>query len=183
MGGGGGAPGGGGGAPGGGGGGGGGGGPQPRRDVVNLVRKIDILTGDIQITLTQEQTNAIRQALAGVEDEMTLSDEAAQAKYDEIAKLLTSEQMKTQSLVELPRLPRDNRLGTPGYSSPSIPEDLNPFTQQEVKEMLSSLRAKLGGSEDIPDATNGDAALDSGATDKSSSNDAGADDDNQQHPE
>ncbi len=129
----------------GGGGPGGDGGSQGRRDLVNLVRKLDLLTGDIKISLTPEQSDALRQALAGVEDAKTLSNEDAQAKYDELAKLLTSEQMETQKLVELPRLPRDSRLGSPTGPSPDVPPDVNPFGQTEVQDTLKALRLKLGG--------------------------------------
>ena len=39
------------------------GGPRPKRDLTSVVRKIELLTGDVGITLTGDQASAIIDAL------------------------------------------------------------------------------------------------------------------------
>ena len=81
--------GGGGGTGGGGGGMGGGRGPNPKRDLTTLVRKLNLLTDDIAIKLSADQSTALVKGLTGVDEADTFTDDAAKAMHDELLAVLT----------------------------------------------------------------------------------------------
>ncbi len=83
--------------------GGGMGGPNPKRDLTTLVRKLSLLTGKIQITLTAEQAASVTTALADIETSEKMSDEDAKAKYDALMALLDDDQKSTLDAIGLPR--------------------------------------------------------------------------------
>ena len=139
------------------------GGPRPKRDLTNLVRKIDLLTGDVGIALSDDQAASLIAALAEVESAETMSDDDAQAKHDQILKLLDEGQQSKLDVVGLPRRPRGGGRpggggpggggpggGGPGGGGPGGPEqaeDANPFQEETNAEALDRLRQKFAQAE------------------------------------
>jgi hypothetical protein len=117
------------------------GGPRPKRDLTNVVRKIELLTGDVGITFTTDQASAIIDALKAIEEAESMSDDDAQAKHDEILALLDEDQQSQLEAVGLPR-----RRGGGGPGGPPA-EDANPFHQESSAAALSTLRERFGSTE------------------------------------
>ena len=69
-------------------GGGGGWAPSPKRELTTLVRKIDLLTGDIALNLSDDQTAALAQILVQLDSSETMADDDAKAAQDEILAVL-----------------------------------------------------------------------------------------------
>jgi hypothetical protein len=124
-------------------GGGGMGGPNPKRDLTTLVRKLDLLTGDIKITLTAEQSDAVTTALADIEETEEMSDEDAEAKYDVLLAQLDDDQRSRLDAIGLPRPQRGS--GGPGGGSDGAmaAADNNPFQQEANAEALTRLRQRI----------------------------------------
>lgn len=125
--------------------------PQPKRELTMLVRKLDLLTGDIGITLTADQQQALGEALAGVEEAEAMSDDDAKAKQELILAVLDDEQEGRLNAIGLPR--PTGGMGGGGMGGPGggmggmggggqAPE--NPFQQETEGKALASLRQKLG---------------------------------------
>ena len=119
--------------------GGGPGGPNPQRDLTTLVRKLDLLTGDIKITMSAEQCVSVAAALEGIETAEVLSDEDAQAKHDALLASLDDSQRSLLDAIGLPRPPRGS--GGAGGAPPAA--DGNPFQQPASAEALARLRQRL----------------------------------------
>ena len=85
-----------------GGGGGGGRGQNSKRQLTTLVRKLSLLTGDVGIRLSDEQTQSVLDALADVADQETMTDDDAKEKYEALTAILTDEQIAKQENVGLP---------------------------------------------------------------------------------
>ena len=122
-------------------GGGGMGGPNPKRDLTVLVRKIDLLTGDIGLKLSPEQSKSVSTALADVEKADEMSDEDAQAKHDEILALFDDGQKSQLDGVGLPRPQRGAGGGGPGGPPPAPPA--NPFQDEANSAALKNLRQRF----------------------------------------
>lgn len=143
--------------------GGGMGGPQPKRDLASLVRKLDLLTGDVAVTLTSQQAAAISDCLRDVEIAPTMSDDEAKQRHEKLLAVFSEEQKERFSAIELPR-----RGGAPGGGpgmgggmmgkggmggpmmgkggmggGPMQDPNQNPFQQDSVAKALKSLRGKL----------------------------------------
>lgn len=125
--------------------------PQPKRELTMLVRKLDLLTGDIGITLTADQQQALGEALAGIEEAEAMSDDDAKAKQELILAVLDDEQEGRLNAIGLPR--PTGGMGGGGMGGPGggmggmggggqAPE--NPFQQETEGKALTSLRQKLG---------------------------------------
>ena len=84
------------------GGGGGGRGQNSKRQLTTLVRKLSLLTGDVAIRLSDEQTQSVLDALADVADQETMTDDDAKEKYEALTAILTDEQIAKQENVGLP---------------------------------------------------------------------------------
>ena len=138
--------------------GGGMGGPAPKRQLSTLVRKLELLTGDIEIELTAEQAARIDQLLAELSSAETMTDDEAKQKHDELLALLTEEQKEKEQAVGLPMggggggggrggMGMGMMRGGPGGGGPGggQPDDANPFTSDENKKALEALRARVGG--------------------------------------
>jgi hypothetical protein len=123
-------------------GGGGMGGPNPKRDLTVLVRKVDLLTGDIGLKLSPEQSKSVSAALADVEKADEMSDEDAQAKHDEILALFDDGQKSQLEGVGLPRPQRGAGGGSPGGPPPAPPA--NPFHDEANSAALKNLRQRFG---------------------------------------
>ena len=84
------------------GGGGGGRGQNSKRQLTTLVRKLSLLTGDVAIRLSDEQTQSLLDALADVADQDTMTDDQAKEKYEALSSILTEDQIAKQENVGLP---------------------------------------------------------------------------------
>lgn len=138
---------------GGGGMGGGGRGPAPKRDLITLVRKLDLLTGNIGIKLDAEQTAAILKGLAAVEDLESMTDDDAKARIEELTALLKDDQKSQLDDVGLPFGGGGGGGGGPGRGGApgggggiaAPPEfDTNPFKQENALKALKSFRGRFG---------------------------------------
>lgn len=137
--------GGGGGAPGGSRGGGGGGGrggfqPSPTRDLTTLVRELDLLTGDVKITLSAEQAKSVKALLVGIKELPAVEDDAAKQILDEIMGKLTDEQKAKLEAISLPRTRGAGGFGGGGGDSGPT----NPFISDEsAKKAWEDLHGRL----------------------------------------
>jgi hypothetical protein len=132
--------------------------PRPKRDLATLVRKLDLLTGDIGITLSAEQATAVSNCLKDVEKPAEMSDDDAKAKRDQLMAVLNENQ---KARLEAIGLPQPARSGGPGMgpgmpgmdggmpgmmggaAAPKQDEDQNPFQQDAEGKALKSLRERL----------------------------------------
>jgi hypothetical protein len=154
--------------------------PQPKRDLTTLVRKIDLLTGDIAISLTSQQAAAINECLKDVEKSAKMSDDEAKAKHDKLLAIFTDAQKERFESIGLPRpagpaggggmmgmggmmgkgggMPGmgGGMMGKGGSGGPKQDQDQNPFQQEATDKALKSLRdrliAKGGAEKPKPDA-------------------------------
>jgi len=138
-------------------------GPRPKRDLTTLVRKLELLTGDIALTLTAEQAAAVGDCLKDVEKPATMSDDEAKAKHEKLLALFTEPQKARFEAIGLPRPAGRGGApggpggpgGTPGMGGPGgMPgmmgagapkqdENQNPFQQEAEAKALKSLRDRL----------------------------------------
>jgi len=143
----------------------GGGGPRPKRDLTTLVQKLDLLTGDIGITLTAEQAARVNGCLKDVEKPAKMSDDQAKAKHDQLMAMLNETQKARLDAIGLPRPARGGGPGMgggmpgmgggmpgmgggmPGMmgagAAPKQDEDQNPFQQDAEGKAVKSLRDRL----------------------------------------
>jgi len=144
------APGGGGGMPGMGGGGmpgmGGGGGrggrtPSSRRGLTTLVRKLDLLTGDVAVKFSTKQASEIGELLAKATGGEKMTDEQAKTALEAVEAALSDEQ---KVALERVGLPRRRRGGGGGGGGNQAPADENPFTEEDNHTALVSLLKRHG---------------------------------------
>ncbi len=131
-----------------------GGGSNPKRDLTTLVRKMDLLTGEIGIQLNQEQGASLAAALADVEKAEALSDDDAKAKHDAILALLDDAQKPQLDAIGLPRPQRGAGGGGPGGSAgpggpggPPKEAPANPFQDEMNAKSLQNLRERFAAKE------------------------------------
>ncbi|MBC8873959.1 MAG: hypothetical protein H8E44_31345 [Planctomycetes bacterium] len=133
---------------------GGGRGPSPKRQLTMLVRKVDLLTGDVAMNLTDEQGTALAEILGKIKSQETMTDEDATALNEEILAVFDEDQKAKQEAVGLPRGARGGRGGGPGGGGPGgggpggggeQAEDANPFAEEQNAEALDALLGRLGG--------------------------------------
>ena len=143
------------------GGGGGGRGQNSKRQLTTLVRKLSLLTGDVAIRLSDEQTQSLLDALADVADQDTMTDDQAKEKYEALSSILTEEQIAKQENVGLPFRRRSRSggggrggrgggggfggFGGGGGRGGGGDEDANPFASETSGEALDTLVARLRG--------------------------------------
>lgn len=130
----------------------GGRGPSPKRQLTSFVRKIDLLTGDIALNLSDEQTTGLVEILGRMESQESMTDEDATALNEELAALFNDDQNAKQDAVGLPfrRGGRGGGSGGPGGGDEQA-EDANPFTQEQNATALQSLLGRFGPSEPTVD--------------------------------
>ncbi len=154
--------------------------PRPKRDLAALVRKLDLLTGDIAITLTAAQAAAIKDCLKDVEKPAKMSDDDATAKQDRLLAVLNEKQKASLEAIALPKRAASGGPGKggpmpggpgmtssgpgmggsmppgPGMTSsgpaPQADEDQNPFQQDAEGKALKSLRERFASKGTAPKA-------------------------------
>lgn len=121
-----------------------GGGPRPKQQLTTLVRKLELLTGDIALTLTEEQRQAIAKQLDEFSELKTLTDEEAEKKYNELLALFDETQKAKQEAVGLP-FRRGGGGGGGGFGGGGAQPapDANPFESETNANALKSLRERL----------------------------------------
>ncbi len=118
--------------------------PRPARDLATLVRKLELLTGDIAISLSAEQAAKLGECLKDVEKAESISDDEAKAKQEKVLAVLNESQKSRLQAVGLPRpgLPGEPP-GSSGMGAPKQEEPGNPFRQESEAKALKSLRERL----------------------------------------
>lgn len=119
---------------------GGGQGPRPKQQLTNLVRKLELLTGDITLNLTDEQRQAIAKQLDEFAELQTLTDDEAEKKYKDLLAVFDDGQKAKQDAIGLPRGGGGGGFG--GGGTPT-PPDANPFESEANANALKSLRERL----------------------------------------
>jgi hypothetical protein len=129
--------------------------PRPKRDLTALVREIELLTGEVAITLSAEQGASLLASLQDIEKAETMSDDDAKAKHDEILTLLDDGQKARLEAISLPRRRPGGPGGPPGAGGREgarPAEDANPFLEEANAQAISSLRERLGAGKPAGDA-------------------------------
>ena len=122
-----------------------GGGPRPKQQLTTLVRKLELLTGDITLTLTDEQRQAIVKQLDEFAELKTLTDDEADAKYKDLLAVFDDQQKSKQDAVGLPRGGFGGGGGGFGGGGAPPAPDANPFESEANAKALKELRERLGG--------------------------------------
>ena len=125
-------------------------GPSPKQQLTTLVRKIDLLTGDVGLHLTPEQTADVLTAVQKLPNLEKMSDDEATAIHDDLMGVLNEDQKAREAAVSLPR----RRGGGAGATSPGGPAappdpDLNPFKQEENLAAVQSLLQRFGVTSEV----------------------------------
>lgn len=119
---------------------GGGRGPNPKRDLTTLVRKLNLLTDDISLKLTPEQTTALLKGLNGVDAAEKFTDDHAKQMHEELSAILSDDQKAKLDAIGLP-FGRPSGGGGMGSGQPD--PDANPFRQENNSKALKSFRARF----------------------------------------
>lgn len=123
---------------------GGGQGPRPKQQLTTLVRKLELLTGDVALTLTAEQQPEVAKRLDALAELKTLTDDEAEEKYKDLLALLDDAQKAKQDAIGLPFRRGSGGGGGPGGTQP--PPDANPFESEQNANALQTLRDRVKGS-------------------------------------
>lgn len=127
--------------------------PRPKQELITLVRKLDLLTGDIAISLSPQQKLALAECLKDIDAADKMSDEEAKAACDKIQDVLDKDQQARLEAIALPR-PARGAGGPPGLGAPGAKgeakgpaakpdEAANPFKRETEAKALKSLRDRL----------------------------------------
>ena len=124
-----------------------GGQPQPKRQLTTLVRKLELLTGDVAIALTPEQTKAVQTALDELSALEKMTDDEAKATHEKLLALLDEKQQAKQEAIGLPFRRSGGGGGMGGGMGGGAPPDpeANPFADEANATALKSLRDRLSG--------------------------------------
>lgn len=127
------------------GGGGGGQGPRPKQQLTTLIRKLELLTGDIAVTLTDEQRQALAKQLDEFAELKTLTDDDAEKKYNDLLALFDDAQKAKQEAIGLPFRRGGGGGGGGGFGGGGAQPapDANPFESEANANALKSLRERL----------------------------------------
>ena len=120
-------------------------GPNPKRDLTTLVRKLNLLTDDISLKLTPEQTIALVKGLNGVDAAEKFTDDDAKKMYEELFSILSDDQKAKLDAVGLPfgRGAGGSGGGGSGMGGGQPDPDANPFQQENNLKALKSFRGRL----------------------------------------
>lgn len=115
-------------------------GPRPKQQLTSLVRKLELLTSDLSLNLTDEQRQTLGKQLDEFAELKTLTDDEAQKKYDDLLALFDEGQKTKQDAIGLP-FRRGG--GGGGFGGAPQPPDSNPFESETNANALKSLRERL----------------------------------------
>lgn len=123
----------------------GGGQPAPKRDLTTLVRKVEMLTGDITLNLSFEQANAVLKTLENLDTQEALTDDEAKEHHTAVLAILDDTQKAKLEAIGLPRPARGGG-GFGGFGGGGTPPDpnANPFKDENNFKALNGLRAHFG---------------------------------------
>ncbi|MFP6604588.1 MAG: hypothetical protein VB862_18800 [Pirellulaceae bacterium] len=137
-----------------------------RFQLMMLVRKLELLTGDVAIKLSDEQASQVHALLKEIEAAETLSDEDAQQKHDALLALMEDAQKAKTEAVSIPfrRSGSGGRGGSAGNNSggrggssgnsgggnrgASAEDDTNLFREGSSAEAIQALLGRLGPDEE-----------------------------------
>lgn len=133
----------------------GGRGPSPKRQLSTLVRKLELLTGDIAIRLEPAQAETLGKTLAALQAKASMTDDEAKDVYEAVLATLDERQKTQQDSISLPfrRGGGGPGAGGPGGGGPGAggpmggqppAPDANPFAEEEAAKALASLIERLG---------------------------------------
>jgi hypothetical protein len=129
--------------------------------LTTLVQKLELLTGDIAITLSPEQAAAVNDCLRDVEKSAKLSSDEAKAKRNKLMAALNEKQKASLAAIGLPQpahsaapaAASETSSCCGGHSGGSCPtggeaaakqdENQNPFQKDEASKAVKSLRERL----------------------------------------
>jgi hypothetical protein len=111
-----------------------------RFQLAMLVRKLNLLTGDIAITLTADQSRDMHALLKEIESAESLSDEQAQAGHDALLGLLDESQQVKASAVSLPFRRGGGGRGSAGSEDGS---ESTPFREGSGADSIQALLERL----------------------------------------
>lgn len=119
-------------------------GPRPKQQLTSLVRKLELLTGDLNLNLTDEQRQTLGKQLDEFAELKTLTDDEAEKKYNDLLALLDDGQKAKQDAIGLP-FRRGGGGGGGGFGGGGAPPapDANPFESEANANALKSLRERL----------------------------------------
>ena len=136
-----------------------------RFQLMMLVRKLELLTGDVAIKLSVEQAGQVHGLLKEIEAAETLSDEDAQEKHDALLALMEDNQQAKTAAVSIPfrrgsssgRTGSGSRGGSDGNSggsrgggnrgSSAAADDTNLFRDGSSAEAIQALLLRLAPDE------------------------------------
>ena len=125
---------------------------QPKRDLAILVRKLELLTGDVAVVLTAEQAAGLTECLKDLDAAEKLSDADAKQKLDKINALLDDKQKASLQAVGLPFGPRGGfggaKMPAGGAKGERPDADANPFKQDTEGKSLKALRDRAASKAD-----------------------------------
>jgi hypothetical protein len=115
--------------------------PASKRDLTSLVRKVELLTGDIALQISEEQAATVIKNLADLESLEALSDDDAKAKHEELLAIFDDSQKAKFEAIDLPRRAGGGGSGMGGGAPPD--PNANPFKEETNVKALTSLRTRL----------------------------------------
>ena len=113
--------------------------PSSRRGLTTLVRKLDLLTGDVAVKFSTKQASEIGELLAKATGGEKMTDEQAKTALEAVEAALSDEQKVALERVGLPRRRRGG-----GGGGNQAPADENPFTEEDNHTALVSLLKRHG---------------------------------------
>jgi hypothetical protein len=121
---------------------GGGGGAQSKRQLAQLVTKLDLLTAKpLSVTLTEEQRAEVKKQLEGLGEMEDLSDEEAKNRLDALLKVVEKDRATLEAAGY--RWPGAGGGGPGGGMGGFGPPPPNPFKEGDDAKALQSLQKQL----------------------------------------
>lgn len=117
--------------------------PSQKMLLTSLVRKLDVLTGDVAIKLSDAQKEALNKELAELETLEKLSDVQAQKKLEAINAILDESQKVKHAAISLPFGKGGRPGGGGGGGTPNPDPNANPFAEENSLKALKAFRSRL----------------------------------------
>ena len=124
--------------------------PSPKHQLTTLVRKIDLLTSDVALNLSDEQGAALAKLLGKIKPQKAMTEDDASAVNEEIVNLFDDDQITKLEAICLPT-GGDGRGGRPrvgglGGLAEGGEEDekANPFAEQRNAQAVDALLGRFG---------------------------------------